>query len=56
MNGRTLDHYLIESKLGDGGIGVVYKARDTPLDRTVAVKVLPRERLLDPACKHRFVP
>jgi len=55
MLGRTLDHYRIESKLGQGGMGVVYKARDTHLDRPVAIKVLPPERVTDPERKRRFI-
>ena len=55
MIGQTLDRYRVESKLGEGGMGVVYKARDTHLDRTVAIKVLPRDKVCDPVRKQRFV-
>jgi Tol biopolymer transport system component len=55
MIGRTILHYEIVEKLGEGGMGVVYKARDTHLDRFVAIKVLPPERVADPERKRRFV-
>ena len=54
MIGRHLGHYEILAKLGEGGMGIVYKARDTHLDRFVAIKVLPRESLSDPELKRRF--
>src|SRR5712691_5620450 len=55
VNGRTLLHYNIVEKLGEGGMGVVWKARDTHLDRFVAVKVLPPEKIVDAERMRRFV-
>jgi serine/threonine protein kinase len=42
MVGRTLNHYIIDAKLGSGGMGDVYRATDTNLSRDVAIKVLSR--------------
>ncbi|HEX6622735.1 MAG TPA: protein kinase [Pyrinomonadaceae bacterium] len=54
MIGRTLLHYRIEKKLGEGGQGTVYKALDTKLGRTVVLKVLPPELVAHPSGFRRF--
>jgi len=48
-------HYRILEKIGEGGMGVVYKARDTRPDRFVAIKLLAAEKVDDPERKQRFV-
>ncbi|MGC1435102.1 MAG: serine/threonine-protein kinase [Terriglobales bacterium] len=55
MISKTISHFSILAKLGEGGMGVVYKARDTNLDRLVAIKVLPTEKVADLEQKQRFV-
>ncbi|MEE8368141.1 MAG: serine/threonine-protein kinase, partial [Thermoanaerobaculia bacterium] len=54
MIGTSISHFRVTAKLGAGGMGEVYRALDTKLDREVAIKVLPEEFTRDPARLARF--
>src|SRR5512146_3114859 len=55
MLGQDLGHYRIQAKLGEGGMGVVYRAIDTHLDRSVAIKILRPDVAGSADHKRRFV-
>lgn len=54
MTDQKISHYRVLKKLAKGGMGVVYKGLDTRLDRPVALKFLPSDRLDEPAARQRF--
>jgi Tol biopolymer transport system component/tRNA A-37 threonylcarbamoyl transferase component Bud32 len=53
--GQNLLHYTVVERLGQGGMGAVYKGRDTHLDRFVALKVLPHDRVASDDARRRFI-
>src|SRR5215475_9103061 len=55
MIGRTISHYQVTERLGSGGMGEIFKARDPRLNRTVAIKALSIEGMGDPDRRRRFI-
>ena len=55
LAGRTISHYKVVEEISRGGMGIVYRATDTRLNRDVALKVLPAELTTDPDRRERFI-
>lgn len=55
MHRAKIHHFEILEKIGEGGMGEVYRALDTRLQRIVAVKLLPAARVADPESRRRFI-